>query len=119
MADSPRRRQRPLKPGFYAKYPLRRLSTEDEIRKLFHDDNILAQEQQGILKRKVWNHEFSVQLDNEGDLVRTVISSFVDIDGNEIALTHHYERRDGSIAASGLLDPKQILHNGILYYIEK
>lgn len=38
-------------------------------------------------------------------------------DGNRIALVHRYLRPDGSIGASGRPDPKELLEDGILYYV--
>lgn len=35
--------------------------------------------------------------------------------GEEIARVHYYLRPDGVIAASGLVDPKRLRHEGVLY----
>lgn len=37
---------------------------------------------------------------------------YLDADGNQIALVHQYMRRDGTLGASGLPDPKWLLHEG-------
>lgn len=37
---------------------------------------------------------------------------YLDADGNQIALVHQYLRRDGTLGASGLPDPKWLLHEG-------
>jgi hypothetical protein len=55
-------------------------------------------------------------LDGETDPVKTQIDAFFTPDGEEIARTHCYVRRDGTLAASGLLDPKQVMCNGVLYF---
>jgi hypothetical protein len=120
MADPPKRPRRIPKVGLAA-IPNRTLSTEDELRKLFTDANILQRETQGELIRRILKTgEFNVKLDNETDYVRTVIYGFFTKAGNkEVARTHCYQRRNGTLAASGLLDPKRVFHNGTLYYIEK
>jgi hypothetical protein len=33
-----------------------------------------------------------------------------------VAEVHYYERPDGSIGASGQRDPKEIVHEGILFF---
>jgi hypothetical protein len=119
MADPPKRQRRRLTPGFYARYQDRQVSTEQELRKLFADANILQLENQGKLTKEEVRGEFTVKLDNEPDFVRTVITIFRTHDKVEVARTHHYERRNGTRAASGLLDPKRVLVDGVLYYQEK
>lgn len=37
--------------------------------------------------------------------------------GDKIIEVHRYLRRDGSVGASGRLDPKFIFHDGVLYSI--
>lgn len=39
--------------------------------------------------------------------------------GKKVAEAHQYKRTDGSIGASGLPDPKEILHDGIVYYYDE
>ena len=58
-----------------AGYPDRKLTTEDELRKLFSDANIEQRARQGKLERRVIHRgEFDIKLDNEDDLVRTVVT---------------------------------------------
>lgn len=45
--------------------------------------------------------------------------SYYDPNGNEVARVHQYKRPDGTLGASGMPDPKRLLHNGVLYRIEK
>jgi hypothetical protein len=123
MADPPKRRKHPPKPGlhgFLAKYPDRTLSRPWELRNLFSEANILEREREGELVQKVIHRgEFDVSLRGETDYVRTVITEFVKPEtGESHARTHHYERRDGSIAASGQRDPKRVLWQGRLYFID-
>jgi hypothetical protein len=93
------------------------VATEGELRALFATARILQREADGELHRVVVSRgEFNVKLDDEDDYVQTVITDFLDSHREQHARTHHYERRDGSIAASGLLDPKRVLYNGQLYY---
>lgn len=118
MADAPRRKRRELKPGIHA-VRNRTVAKEEELRQIFRNANILGQEREGKLTRTVLKSgDFTVKLEGEDDYVRTVITGFFTLSNDEVARTHHYERRDGSIAASGLLDPKRVMWNGILYYKE-
>lgn len=46
--------------------------------------------------------------------------SYIDPTTNEeVARAHRYLRPDGTIGASGLPDPKRVVHNGIIYRIIK
>ena len=49
---------------------------------------------------------------------RSQYISYFDEAGNEVARVHRYLRPDGSIGASGLPDPKAVLHEGALYYCD-
>ena|SRR6516164_725227 len=118
MANAPRRNRRIPRPGLYANQRLV-LCTPEELRNLFREARILQRERQGQLTKTVEKRgEFNVQLDGEPESVRTVITVFRTLQNSEVARTHHYERRDGSIAASGELDPKRLMWNGALHYVE-
>jgi hypothetical protein len=51
--------------------------------------------------------------------ITSVMLSYRDENGDEMARVHQYQRPNGSIAASGLPDPKRLVQDGILYRIEK
>ena len=44
---------------------------------------------------------------------------YVDLSGTKHAEVHYYVLPDGTIGASGLLDPKEVLHNGIRYFCDR
>ena len=58
-------------------------------------------------------------LTNETVQISSVMLSYRDENGNEVARVHQYERPDGSIAASGRPDPKRLVQDGILYRLIK
>ena len=43
---------------------------------------------------------------------RSQAVAYLDSDGKQIAIVHQYLRRDGTLGASGLPDPKWLLHEG-------
>ncbi len=42
---------------------------------------------------------------------------YLDADGAEVAEVHQYLKRDGQLWASGMPDPKRLLHNGKRYHV--
>ena len=61
----------------------------------------------------------SMALTQETVEIKSVMLSYRDQDGNEMARIHQYERPDGSLAAGGLPDPKRLVQDGILYRLIK
>ncbi len=43
---------------------------------------------------------------------RSQLITYFDADGRRVAIVHQYLRRDGTLGASGLPDPKWLLHEG-------
>ena len=43
------------------------------------------------------------------------IVKYFDRNNNQVAVVHRYQRPDGKLAASGMEDPKSVLHNGVIY----
>jgi hypothetical protein len=68
--------------------------------------------QRGELTARVLRSN-SRQLDDE--VVTSQSVAYLRADGTKVALVHQYLRRDGSLAASGLPDPKYLLVEGIEY----
>jgi hypothetical protein len=44
---------------------------------------------------------------------------YIDAGNNEVARVHQYLRPDGTLGASGLPDPKEVVENGIAYRLRK
>ena len=51
--------------------------------------------------------------------ITSLMLSYRDESGNEMARVHQYQRPDGSLAASGRPDPKRLFLNGVLYRLKK
>ena len=43
---------------------------------------------------------------------RSQLVTYVDVQGQRVAIVHQYLRQDGTLGASGLPDPKWLLHDG-------
>ncbi len=43
---------------------------------------------------------------------RSQLVTYFDADGERVAIVHQYLRQDGTLGASGLPDPKWLLHGG-------
>jgi hypothetical protein len=58
-------------------------------------------------------------LDQETVQITSLMFSYRNENGEEMARVHQYERPDGTIAASGKPDPKRLVQDGILYRLIK
>lgn len=56
---------------------------------------------------------------NEPFCTQSQMISYRNKNGEEVARVHQYLRTDGTIGASGQPDPKRVLHNSILYRLQK
>ena len=120
MARTPRRRLRPGWHGQHAFKPNATPVTAAQLRQIFSDDRILDQAQQGQLVVEVDPNRDghpSPPLANEPICTRSQILIYKTLQGQKIAEAHQYLREDGSIGASGLPDPKEVLHDGVLHYL--
>ena len=53
----------------------------------------------------------------EGTVSQTI--AYRDKDGNTVAEAHQFKKKDGSLGASGRPDPKRVVHEGKLYYLDR
>src|SRR5438876_25595 len=116
MPDSPRRRQRPIRPGPLARHRHGRPTTDAHLRKPFND-GILDKAASGEFTTKVVNdaHPSPPKAD-EPICTRSQLIAYYDAAGKKVAEAHQYLRTDGTIGASGIPDPKEVIHKGVLYY---
>jgi hypothetical protein len=119
MADPKKKPLRILKPGRLARQAKGHPTTSTQLRKLFNDGQIVQKAKTGTLSVRVTKdaHPSPPRAD-EPLCTRSQILAYHDHDGNKIAEAHQYLRPDGTIGASGQPDPKEILHDGVLYYLD-
>ena len=93
--------------------------TSEELCKRFNDGGYWGKTKTGELTAHVMESNISTLLTQESVQIISQMISYRDYQGNEVARVHQFVRPDGSLAASGLPDPKRLLENGILYRLEK
>jgi len=98
--------------------PIRRV-TPVELCKRFNDGGYWQKAKSGELETISLESNISTHLSNETVTIISEMLSYRDKQGNEIARVHQFRRPDGSLAASGMPDPKRLLEGGILYRLEK
>jgi hypothetical protein len=98
--------------------PIKRISV-DEMRKRFNEGGYWEKVQNGEWTAHVLESNISRLLTLETVEITSVMLSYRDATGNEMARVHQFQRPDGSIAASGRPDPKRMLQDGTLYRLEK
>jgi hypothetical protein len=120
MPDPPKRRERrPLKPG-----PLREVrdgtpAPATRLRELFRAARILERVESGELDAVVTSqNEPNPQYNQpEGTVSQTI--TYFDKDRKQAAQAHQFLLSDGSIGGSGKPDPKRVLYEGVLYYLDR
>ncbi|RLJ01733.1 MAG: hypothetical protein DRP11_03955 [Candidatus Aenigmatarchaeota archaeon] len=89
----------------------------EQLRRLFNELELFAKVQRGELQQQIRKdkHPAPPKAD-EPFCTRSQIVAYYDSDGNKVALVHQYLRPDGTLGASGLPDPKMVLHGNVIYY---
>jgi hypothetical protein len=98
--------------------PIKRI-TPEEMRKRFNEGGYWEKVLKGKWTAHTLETRISDALINEIVEITSVMLSYHDENGDEVARVHQYERPDGSIAASGRPDPKRLVQDGILYRLIK
>jgi hypothetical protein len=98
--------------------PIQRIEV-DEMRKRFNTGGFQENVASGEWTTTVMESRISKNLPEETVEITSVMLSYQDKDGNEMARVHQYQRPDGSLAASGKPDPKRLVQNGVLYRLKK
>jgi hypothetical protein len=98
--------------------PIKRISVE-EMRKRFNEGGYWENVQNGKWTAYPLESRISDALEKETVQITSVMLSYRNENGDEMARVHQYVRPDGSIAASGRPDPKRLVQDGILYRLIK
>jgi hypothetical protein len=119
MDSNPQRKRRIFKPGPIVRKRKGVPASANELRKLFNDARIAE---------KVGTGEFTLEvladahptppLADEPICTQSQLLAYRDSDGKKIAEAHQYLRTDNTIGASGKPDPKEVMHNGVLYILD-
>jgi len=49
---------------------------------------------------------------------RSQVIEYLDKFGKRIAIVHQYRKKDGTLGGSGRPDPKRLVHEDVLYYLD-
>ena len=102
------------------KQPTIQRVTVEELRIRFNNGNYWARAKSGEFTEVVLESCISTALaDKETVEITSESISYRNENNCEVARVHQYKRPDGTLAASGLPDPKRLLEGGILYRIHK
>jgi hypothetical protein len=89
-----------------------------EIRKLFNEHGYWSKVGSGDLHEKpIREGHPSPAKSGQPYCTRSQIVAYLDSRGRKVALVHQYVLRDGRLGGSGKPDPKQLLHEGVLYVV--
>jgi hypothetical protein len=87
---------------------------EWQLREVFNQARIVERAAAGELRMQVDESRPARNTAIRGWVPGTLSQNvlFLDANGNLIAKAHRFLRPDGTLAASGMYDPKRVLHNG-------
>ena len=93
--------------------------SEQELRKIFKDSGLEARFKARAISFRVKRkfHYPSPKPSFEPHCTKSEMVDLVEDDGTVVASCHRYMRPDGTIGASGKIDPKFVLFEGILYRV--
>ena len=98
--------------------PIKRISVDD-MRQRFNSGGYYENVQSGRWSAHTLESRISDALTEETVQITSVMLSYRDENGDEMARVHQYQRPDGSLAASGKPDPKRLVQDGVLYRLNK
>jgi hypothetical protein len=87
------------------------------LRKMFNEDRIAERGESGDLTVKITRSREVTEnrIENWMPGTQSQELRYYDRESNLVAKAHRYLRPDGKLAASGLVDPKRVVRNGVLY----
>jgi len=92
--------------------------TASEIRKMFNEGGYWGKLDSGELTEKIIREGHpSPARSGQPPCTRSQIVAYLDTGGRKVALVHQYVLKSGRLGGSGKPDPKQLLHNGVLYVV--
>jgi hypothetical protein len=86
-----------------------------DIQRLFNDGKYAEKVQAGIFKTKIVKDKHPAP-SFLPYCTHSQCLSYHDESGKKIAIVHQYLKPDGTLGASGLPDPKLLIHNGKRYH---
>lgn len=90
-----------------------------ELCRLFNEGRYLERAEAGEFHQMIRRSGHPAPpMAEEPHCTRSQIIAYYDAAGQRVAKVHRYLRPDGSIGLSGKVDPKCLLHNGVLYKID-
>lgn len=92
---------------------------EWELRKIFNAEQFEERVATGEIELVVIHRGIPAADKGEPLGTESQAVSFREKDGNELARGHRYLRPDGTLGASGKIDPKRVLKDGYLYRLAK
>ena len=101
-----------------ARLSIQRVTPEEMCRR-FNEGGYWEQVKAGELVQHLLETRLSILLTPEVVPIQSQLLSYRTLDGEEVARVHQFIRPDGTLAASGLPDPKRLVEGGVMYRLEK
>ncbi len=91
-----------------------KLITQKQIRSLFNK-TIYPKKREGKFSEIILKESYITDSPNGSDCEKSQLIKYENDEGIEVARVHQYLRKDGTLGASGLPDPKRICQKGTVY----
>jgi hypothetical protein len=92
---------------------------DKRMRQLYQQSGYRGRIMAGELTSKVtYDKHRNPPLSFEPFCTRSQRVAYFDVDGEKLVEFHLYRRKDGTIGASGKLDPKELIYKGVLYVVD-
>lgn len=91
------------------------------MRRIFNEDRFAERGDSGDLRVKITRSK-EVLTDKVKDWIPGTLSQelkYYDANNLLVAKAHRYLRPDGKLAASGMIDPKRVVRDGVMYIREE
>ncbi|MDQ6949490.1 MAG: hypothetical protein M3256_25385 [Actinomycetota bacterium] len=92
-----------------------KITTAEDLRKMFAEMGLAEMLTEERLREQVYVNNPAPLAAGQVSGTRSQLVRLIDPSGTVVAEVHRYLQPDGKVGASGLLDPKYVLKNGVGY----
>ncbi|MGI8989792.1 MAG: hypothetical protein ACR2I2_09435 [Bryobacteraceae bacterium] len=91
-------------------------ATKKHLRDLFNAEGFYSNLNKNTTHTVLCYDDPAPQSANEPPETMSQVHDYIDSSGNKLATIHRYRRKDGTLGASGKLDPHSLLLDGVLLF---
>ena len=93
--------------------------SEVEVRRIFNENRYFERMQEGEFRSRIVKQNRRRGGDRRVRNAMSQTVEFFDMQGRRVALVHQYRMKDGRMGGSGKPDPKVVVHEGVIYFLDQ